>query len=90
MSGFENWVPLAVLASMIPFVKARPEQILRSMIAVWLRPEDAGQKTADDQFGEAKVWGAAHGATIRRVPLNDPYWQQYGVNAADYQPAAGG
>lgn len=78
MSGFESWVPIAVLAARIPFVKAKPTRLLREMVGLWLQPEELNQ-TDDQIFAAATAYAKTNKATFRTLPGDDPYWETHGV-----------
>lgn len=73
MEGHDSWIGIAVMASMIPFVKAKPQEILSAMKALWFNPEPA---EVTDQMMQVGVQGyaAAHGKVEKRS-LDDPYWE---------------
>lgn len=79
VSGFDDWVPLAVVASGM-LTKVRPREILQMMISLWLQPTDQLQ-SEDQMLGNvmAVFKTSVKSANIRRIPIDDPYWKSIGL-----------
>ena len=73
MEGHESWIGMAVMASLIPFIKAKPQEILSAMKALWFNPEPP-EKTEQMMQADMAAFAGTHGTT-QKISLDDPYWE---------------